>query len=429
MRVLHTADWHLGRKLEQFDRTEEHQDFLDWLIGALTVEKIDVLIVAGDIFDSVAPSNTALEQYYKFLSQVKHTCCRDVVIIGGNHDSISTLNAPKELLRHFNVHIVGGVPDQFEDQVIPLYDQNKELCLVVCAVPFLRDRDIRLSISGETGEERETRIKKGIVDHYQNLVEHISIHKSNNVPVIATGHLFAAGASTSESVKDIHVGNLGQVGGDQFPIEFSYIALGHLHRPQMVNKMNHVRYSGSPIPLSFSESDHGKVVVVIDFKEDGEVLTSELDIPCCRRLLRFSGTLESIRSQILLLEDKGTPYAPWIELKIETSAFIPDLQEQLAALKSQRPFIGHFFPRQLLIRPAQQLSELSEAAASLSDLDPTAVFIKKCESAFPGTITASCSAPFRKRWRPCSSRRAGHENIKRKIPQPEFAPGRARDPF
>lgn len=394
MRVLHTADWHLGRKLEQFDRTEEHQAFLDWLIRTLTAEKIDILIVAGDIFDSVAPSNTALEQYYKFLSRVKDTCCRDVIIIGGNHDSISTLNAPKELLRYFNVHIVGGVPDPIEDQIISLYDQNKGLCLVVCAVPFLRDRDIRLSISGETSEERETRIKKGIVDHYQNLVEHINIHKSNNVPVIATGHLFAAGASTSESVKDIHVGNLGQIGGNQFPVEFNYIALGHLHRPQLVNKMNHVRYSGSPIPLSFSESDHGKVVIIIDFMKEGTVLTSEVEIPCCRRLIRLSGTLDSIRGQILLLEDEGAPYPPWIELKIETNAFIPDLHEQLAALKLQRPFIGHFFPRQLLIRPAQQLSELAEATAALSDLDPTAVFIKKCESVFPGTDYSALLSTF-----------------------------------
>jgi exonuclease SbcD len=172
---------------------------------------------------------------------------------------------------------------------------------VVCAVPFLRDQDIRLSISGETGEEREERIKKGIVDHYRNLVEHITSHKSNNVPVIATGHLFAAGASTSEGVKDIHVGNLGQVGGDQFLVEFNYIALGHLHRPQLVNKMHHVRYSGSPIPLSFSESDHGKVVIMIDFMKDGTVLTSEVEIPCCRRLIRLSGTLDSIRGQVLLL--------------------------------------------------------------------------------------------------------------------------------
>ena len=393
MRILHTADWHLGKRMEQFDRTEEYQDFLDWLIDKLKSEKIDVLIVAGDIFDSGAPSNTALEQYYHFLRNVKDTDCHDVVIVGGNHDSISTLNAPKSLLKYFNVHIVGGVPEIFSDQVIPIYDKNKQIKLVICAVPFLRDRDIRLSISGETTLEREARIKQGIVDHYQNLVEHIAVHKDNNIPVIATGHLYAAGASTSESEKDIHIGNLGQVAGNQFPKEFNYIALGHLHRPQKVNKMDYVRYSGSPIPLSFSENDDRKQVVIIEFG-GGTVKIEELEVPCCRRLVRISGTLDSVRSQILIMEDEGLKYPSWIELKIETNAFIADLNEQLDKLKTGKPFIGHFFPRQLLIRPAQQIQQLTTEAMALNDLDPKSVFLKKCEAVYGNTEQPELIATF-----------------------------------
>ncbi len=384
MKVLHTADWHLGKRMEQFDRTDEHQDFLDWLIDKLKSEKIDVLLVAGDIFDSGAPSNIALEQYYHFLRKVKDTDCQDVVIIGGNHDSISTLNAPKALLKYFNVHIVGGVPEIFSDQVIPIYDKNKGVKLVICAVPFLRDKDIRLSISGETSSERESRIKKGIIDHYQNLVEHITVHKENNIPIIATGHLYAAGANASESEKDIHIGNLGQVGGDQFPSEFNYIALGHLHRPQIVNKMDHVRYSGSPIPLSFSENDDRKQVVIIEFR-DNIVKVEELEVPCCRRLVRISGSLDSVRSQILTMEDEGLKYPSWIELKIETNAFIPDLNEQLDKLKLGKPFIGHFFPRQLLIRSSSQTEQLTTEAMTLTDLDPKSVFLKKCEAVYGNT--------------------------------------------
>src|SRR5690606_10129945 len=154
---------------------------------------------------------------------------------------ISTLNAPKSLLKYFNVHIVGGVPDAFEDQIIPLNDSSGKLELVVCAVPFLRDKDIRLSVTGESSEERETRIKQGICNHYNQFKEHIAQFKADNIPVIATGHLFAAGSSSSDSEKEIHVGNLGQVCGDQFPEEFNYVALGHIHRPQVVNKMDHIR--------------------------------------------------------------------------------------------------------------------------------------------------------------------------------------------
>jgi exonuclease SbcD len=379
MKILHTADWHLGKKLEQCERTEEHQDFLDWLIEKLKTACIDVLIIAGDVFDSGTPSNTALEQYYHFLRKVKDTCCREVVIIGGNHDSISTLNAPKSLLKYFNVHIVGGVPDLFTEQIIPIHDAQGRLELVICAVPFLRDRDIRLSISGESNEEREQRIKQGISNHYHRFVEHITTYKQNNIPVIATGHLFAAGSSTSESEKEIHVGNLGQVNGDQFPVEFNYIALGHIHRPQVVNKMEHIRYSGSPIPLSFSENEDLKQVLVLEFKGAELISLQPHEVPCGRKLIRFKGTLEQVKSKILQLGDPGLKYKPWVDLQIETAATILDLDQQLAELQLQRPFIERFFARQIKSGVYKGLDNSQEELA-LKDLTPKAVFLKRCLS-------------------------------------------------
>lgn len=382
MKILHTADWHLGKKLEQFERTDEHQDFLNWLIERLSSECIDVLIIAGDIFDTGSPSNAALQQYYRFLRQVKNTCCREVIIIGGNHDSISTLNAPKELLRYFNVHIVGGVPEVFTDQIIPIEDENGKLQLIVCAVPFLRDRDIRLSITGETSDERVMRIRQGIRDHYHQFKEHIAGYKADGIPVIATGHLFAAGSSTSESEKEIHVGNLGHVSGDHFPEEFDYVALGHIHRPQVVNKMDHIRYSGSPISLSFSETADQKQVIILEFEEGKLTRLETLEVPCCRKLIRLKGTLESVKSQILLLQDHQLKYAAWVEIQVDTDAYIPDLEEQLNKLKENKPFIERFFPRQIRMRATQSLNQLAEAAMTLQDLDPKVVFLKKCEAEF-----------------------------------------------
>ena len=384
MRILHTADWHLGKKLEQSERTDEHQAFLNWLIQTLQTEKIDVLIVAGDIFDTGSPSNTAFEQYYRFLRQVKDTCCREVIIIGGNHDSISTLNAPKALLKYFNVHIIGGVPDDFADQIIEICDADGMPALVVCAVPFLRDRDIRLSIAGETAEERESRIKQGISDHYQQFVPLISAYKFNNVPVIATGHLFAAGASTSDSEKEIHVGNLGQVGGDQFPAAFNYVALGHIHRPQRINQMDHIRYSGSPIPLSFSETDDKKQVIVLEFRGTQIHSLTELEVPCTRKLIRIKGDFEKVKAKLALLDDPHTLFPAWVEVQVETAANIFDLEEQLNTLIADKPFIERLFPRQLKIRPAQNLDEQTEEAMALTDLDPKTVFLKRCSSAYPG---------------------------------------------
>jgi exonuclease SbcD len=383
MKILHTADWHLGKKLEQSERTEEHQDFLDWLIVKLSDEQIDVLIIAGDIFDTSSPSNTALEQYYHFLSKVKNTNCKEVIIIGGNHDSISTLNAPQQLLKHFNIHVIGGVPDEFDKQIIEIRDKNQNLELVVCAVPFLRDKDIRLSVAGETAIEREQRIKQGIVNHYHNFKEYILDYKKEGIPVFATGHLFAAGAETSESEKEIHVGNLGQIGGEMFPIEFDYVALGHIHRPQLVNKMSHIRYSGSPIALSFSETDDQKQVLILHIEDRKLKNIEELKVPTYRKLLRIKGDLETVKSKLLLLEDPKLKYPAWVELQINTETFIHDLQEQLEYIRFQQPFIERFFPRQIRSRAIKNLAEQTEELTILNDLTPKDVFLKKCSIEFP----------------------------------------------
>lgn len=383
MKVLHTADWHLGKKLEQCERTEEHQVFLDWLIDELTKNCIEVLIIAGDIFDTGNPSNVALEQYYKFLWRVKGTCCREVIIIGGNHDSISTLNAPKELLKFFNIHVVGGVPEDIRQQIIPIRNAEGIVELVVCAIPFLRDRDVRLSVAGETALEREARIKEGICAHYNKFKEHIAGFKTQGIPVIATGHLFAAGSSTSESEKEIHVGNLGQICGDQFPEEFDYVALGHIHRPQIVNKMSHVRYSGSPIPLSFSETEDDKQVLILDFEEGALKQITELKVPCCRKLIRIKGTLEEISLKLGMLQDKGLKMPAWVELQIETDRFIHDLDDQLEKLKDGKPFIERFFPRQIRKRASVSLDEQTVLEAALHELEPRTVFLKRCASELP----------------------------------------------
>lgn len=394
MRILHTADWHLGKRLEQSERTDEHQAFLNWLIQTLQAENIDVLIVAGDIFDTGSPSNTAFEQYYDFLRQVKNTCCREVIIIGGNHDSISTLNAPQSLLKYFNVHIIGGVPAEFTDQIIEIHNAEGQLELVVCAVPFLRDRDIRLSIAGETMEERESRIKQGISDHYHRFLAHITDYKLNHIPVIATGHLFAAGSSTSDSEKEIHVGNLGQIGGDQFPREFNYVALGHIHRPQKINQMDHIRYSGSPVPLSFSETDDRKQVIVLEFQGEELLNLTEIEVPCSRKLIRIKGDFEKVKTRLVLLEDPGTLYPAWVEVQVETEFTIFDLEEQLNSLIKDKPFIERLFTRQNKIRAAQNLNEQIVEAMALNDLNPKTVFLKRCQVEYPDEEQPDLLATF-----------------------------------
>ncbi|MDF7810453.1 exonuclease subunit SbcD [Hymenobacter sp. YC55] len=332
MRVLHTADWHLGQRfISGHERTDEHRHFLDWLVETVRTQRVEVLVIAGDIFDTGSPSNQALELYYSFLLNMRGTSCRDIVVVGGNHDSPATLNAPARLLRHLRVHVVGCVPDCFEDQVLVLDDATGKPGLVVCAVPFLRDRDVRLSVPGETAEEREARIKQGIADHYGRMaeVEQVWQLKDLGLPVLATGHLYAAGAAPSDSERTIHVGNLGQITADHFPAIFDYVALGHLHRPQRVGGREHIRYSGSPIPLSFSEVDHPKEVLLLEFG-GGKLQTLEaLPVPGARRLVRFHGALDEVVLLLTSYDNSGYALPAWADVQIHSELTQLEVAEAL----------------------------------------------------------------------------------------------------
>ncbi|MDA3614544.1 exonuclease SbcCD subunit D C-terminal domain-containing protein [Polluticaenibacter yanchengensis] len=378
MKILHTADWHLGKKLEGEERTEEHQQFLNWLLHCINEHHIDVLVVAGDIFDTGTPGNQSLKQYYSFLWQVKNTCCKHVVIIGGNHDSVSTLNAPADILKYLDIHIVSGVPENFEAQVIPLKNTEGITELVICAVPFLRDRDIKISIAGETLPEKETRIRTAIIEHYKKLEPLVQTYKESGIPVIATGHLYAAGATgTPESEKDIFVGNLGKIAGDQFPPIFDYIALGHLHKPQLVSNLEHIRYSGSPIALSFSEDKDPKQVIVIEFSEkNAGINIKPVLIPGLRVLSRLKGPLDKITIALTRLnKPENTNWPTWVEIQIQTDGFVPELYEQLNAIKPD--FVEKLFIRQIKTTTGLVKNTGTDTAWHLSDLKPVDVFKQK----------------------------------------------------
>ena len=161
MKFLHTSDWHLGRSLYGRKRYDEFASFLDWLTQTIGNEGIDALLVAGDVFDTSTPSNRAQELYYNFLYRVSTSCCRHVVVIAGNHDSPSFLNAPRELLRVLNVYVVGSMTEALEDEVVVLY-RNEQPEVIVCAVPYLRDKDIRTVEPGETIDDKNTKLIEGV---------------------------------------------------------------------------------------------------------------------------------------------------------------------------------------------------------------------------------------------------------------------------
>lgn len=222
MKVLHTSDWHIGRTLYGQKRYDEFAQFLDWLSTTIAREEVDVLLVAGDIFDTNAPSNRAQSLYYQFLCRVATSACRHIIVIAGNHDSPTFLDAPKALLRSLDVHVVGAASDERNDEVLALNDAQGCTELIVCAVPYLRDRDIRLAKAGESIADKESNLLAAIRDHYLEVAELAARTRDalgDDIPIIAMGHLFTAGGQTidGDGVRELYIGSLAMRGPAFFP--------------------------------------------------------------------------------------------------------------------------------------------------------------------------------------------------------------------
>ena len=368
MRVLHTADWHLGQHfLTGQERTTEQKAFLEWLLRTVQEQAIDVLVIAGDVFDTQTPSYAAQELYYTFLVKMQATGCRDIVVVGGNHDSPTMLNASRQLLRRLRIHVVGGVPADPAEQLLALPGPNGRPGLLVCAVPFLRDRDIRLARAGETPDKRQLRIRQSIADHYAALAAHDLVRgqREQDVPVLATGHLYAAGGEAREGAeRDVHIGGLGLVGAEHFPAAFDYVALGHLHRPQLVGGRAHIRYSGSPVPLSFTEADDKQQVLLLEFKGAGAPVITSLPVPVARRLQRFHGTLDEVEADLLAFDNAAFELVAWADVLVRSDETPAEVQRRIQAVLQLQ--------KQQVVAPRgvrhQRATEAPDLAADLAPL-------------------------------------------------------------
>ena len=240
MRILHTSDWHLGQIFMGKSRVEEHEAFLFWLLETIKEKQIEVLLVSGDIFDTGTPPNYALELYYNFLKELSSIkTLITTIITAGNHDSISTLKAPKQLLEVLNVHVITS-GDEDENVIIPIY-KNEDLKSIICAVPFLRDGVIRKSLGGETISQKEKLANSGIKAYYENCYKKaLELKKDKQIPIISMGHLTTVGSRSSQNERDIYIGGTIDIGGDYLASMFDYVALGHLHINQIVGSSSHV---------------------------------------------------------------------------------------------------------------------------------------------------------------------------------------------
>ncbi len=384
MKILHTSDWHLGRSLYGRKRYDEFSAFLDWLGDTIEKQGIDALLVAGDVFDTTTPSNRAQELYYRFLCRVSASCCRHIVVIAGNHDSPSFLNAPKKLLRVLNVHVVGAVTENPEDEVVVLHDEQDLPRAIVCAVPYLRDKDIRTVGPGETIDDKNAKLIAGMQAHYAQVCA-IAEHKRSQfekagctgIPVVAMGHLFTAGGRTvdGDGVRELYVGSLAHVGKEVFPSSVDYLALGHLHVPQCVGSTEHIRYCGAPLPMGFGEAAQDKKVIAIGFNSTTPVI-QEISVPCFQQLIRIVGSLEDIHAKIAQLKQAGS--RAWLEIEYTGRDIVGSLRQMLdEALADSAMEVRRIKNKQVIDRVINR----SQKNETLDDLDANDVF-SRCLDAF-----------------------------------------------
>ena len=373
MRILHTSDWHLGQHFIGRSRADEHQAFLRWLITQVQQQQIDAIIVAGDIFDTATPPSYARELYNQFIVALQQYQCQ-LVILAGNHDAAAVLNESKNLLQYLNTHVVASCSANLSEQLIILTDRQQQPAALLCAIPFLRPRDISNSQAGQSAADKQRSLQQAITLHYQQLFALAQQYNNTHslaLPIVMTGHLTTLGVSQSESVRDIYIGSLAAFPADAFP-PADYIALGHIHQSQQINAATDIRYSGSPLALSFDEARQQKQAWLIDFQPAGKTVTS-LEIPCFQPLRSIKTDLHSLKSRVSdALAQIKAGETLWLELVIsETDAYLSDLQMRVEQQLEDLPVA--------LLRLRRQRSTLSsalqhESALSLAELNPAEVW-------------------------------------------------------
>ncbi|MEX3242374.1 exonuclease subunit SbcD [Serratia quinivorans] len=338
MRLIHTSDWHLGQYFFTKSRAAEHQAFLRWLIEQIEQQQVDALIVAGDLFDTGSPPSYARELYNRFVVELQRTGCQ-LVVLGGNHDSVATLNESRELLSCLNTTVIANAQSKTEQQILVLNQRDGQPGAVLCAIPFLRPRDLLTSRAGESGVQKQQALQEAIADHYQRLYQAACARRDAlglPLPIVATGHLTTVGVTTSDSVRDIYIGTLDAFPAQAFP-PADYIALGHIHRAQNVAKSEHIRYSGSPIPLSFDELGKAKSVFMVDFSAGALQQVTALEIPSFQPMQLIKGDLAQIEQQLQQFADYQGELPVWLDIEVATQDYLSDIQRRIQLLADQLP--------------------------------------------------------------------------------------------
>ncbi|MFB2831597.1 exonuclease SbcCD subunit D C-terminal domain-containing protein [Aeromonas jandaei] len=396
MKILHTADWHLGHQLHGHDRRFEHDAFLDWLTDTLKAREIDALLVAGDLFDTANPPASAWQQLYRFLARLRAEMPHlNMVLIGGNHDSPSKLDAPHELLRAFDLHLVGSISRdgngklETDRLLVPLQDKEGKIAAWCAAVPFLRSSDLRV----EQLEEGQDRLIEGVRQIYAEVLAEGRARCGEDLPLIAMGHAYLAAGQLSElSERRVLGGNQHALPAELFA-GADYTALGHLHLAQ--SPADGVHYSGSPLPLSLAEANYNHRVLEVTFA--GGKLTTVASIPVPRAVEMIRLPQSSLDEALNAIEALTLPPCPqeaqpFLEVRLLLPKPEARIRERILAAIADKPV--------RLARISTQYQGSGEGLADgrerrrLDELSPTEVFRLCYQRQFEGEPEAQLVASF-----------------------------------
>lgn len=380
MRLLHTSDWHLGQTFHGHDRQFEHEQFLAWLIDTLERERVDVLLLAGDVFDGTNPSAAAQRLYYGFLAQsAQRMPGLQVVVIAGNHDSPTRLEAPSPALAALDVSVVGQARDeagQIEPGrlVVPLRRRGDAQVAAWClAVPFLRPGDVpRVEVEGDA-------YAQGIAALYRQALDAAMARREPGQAIVAMGHCHLAGGQVSDhSERSIVIGGTEAVPSSVFTADIAYAALGHLHLSQQAAGRDTVRYSGSPLPLSFAEVHYPHQVLVIDLEGEAVREVRGIRVPRSVDLRREPSAylpLETVLAQLQALELEPLPEQqhPYLEVRVQLDGPEPGLRARVESALASKPVrLARIDARAAKAAGAEDSAPVT--LGDLSRLDPVAMF-------------------------------------------------------
>lgn len=398
MRLIHTADWHLGQVLHGCPRDHEHARFLGWLLDRIGEHAVDALVIAGDVFDVQNPPVPALARFYRFLAEARARFpWLQTVVLAGNHDSGSRLEAPSALLAELGVRVVGALPCDAEGRfdpdalVVPLTERDGTVAARCAALPYLRPADL----PPVTGDDLDPLIE-GVRRVYAEATDAARRRLRPGEALILTGHCYMSGGALSDlSERKILGGNLHALPVDVFPEDAAYVALGHLHRAQSVGSRPHVRYSGSPIPLALDEAPYPHQVVLAEFAEGGLVRHQPLHVPRTVKIHRVSGTPDAALADLRALALDDLPDRadwPFLEVSVTLPGPHPTLREEVEAAVAGRP-VRLLKLSVTLTGSGDALAE-SAAGVDLSALAPEEVFLRLYARHHEGEPDAALLAAF-----------------------------------